>query len=70
MSARSDKSRASAARRRHAMRDTGIPPLAQPHARKGKAPQKVGLYGRTSMYYKTTVTIDSRWSHTRKDHDA
>lgn len=45
-------------------RDSSIPPLAKTIARKGRAPQKVGLYGRTSMFYKTTATIDVRWSQT------
>lgn len=58
-----------AERRRIAMRakrvsDARIPPLAGSVVRKGRAPQKVGIYGRTSMYYKTSATIDQRWDFT------
>lgn len=45
-------------------RDRTIPPLAKTVIRKGRAPQKVGIYGRTSMYYKTSATIDRRWDQT------
>lgn len=40
------------------------PDLSGTGIRKGRAPQKVGLYGRTSMFYKTSATIDSRWDQT------
>ena len=57
-------------------RDTCIPLVTEDinligHGiRKGRAKNKVGMWGTLSQNYKTTVTIDSRWSHTRKDHDA
>lgn len=68
----SAKSAASAARRRQAIsrRDSSIPPLARTVTRKGRAPQKVGIYGRTSMYYSTMATIDRRWDHTVSNQDA
>ena len=58
-------------------RDTCIPLSADPvelsgySGRKGRSNgQHVGMWGTLSQNYKTTVTIDTRWSHTRKDHDA
>lgn len=59
----------SAQRRRLAMRakavsDNQIPDLAKTVIRKGRAPQQVGIYGRTSMFYKTSATIDRRYDQT------
>lgn len=47
-------------------KDTSIPPLAGTRARKGKCPQKVGMWGTLSTDYKTPgmTTHDSRWSQT------
>ena len=47
-----------------AYRTRRIPPLAGTVTRKGRAPQQVGIYGRTSMYYKTSATIDRRYDMT------
>lgn len=46
------------------LRPTSAPNMLGQGIRKGRAPQKVGIYGLTSMFYKTSATIDSRWTQT------
>lgn len=62
------KSAASAARRKQAVsrntRDTAIPPLYSPRPRKGKCPQKIGMWGTISTDYRTESTHDARYSQT------
>lgn len=35
--------------------------------RKGRAKQKIGMWGNLSPYYGNAVTIDSRWTQTTTD---
>jgi hypothetical protein len=65
------KSQASALRRKQAIKrsrvsDSQIPDLAKTVIRKGKAPQRVGMWGTLDMHYKTPTlsTHDSRYDHT------
>lgn len=61
---RREKARAYNKARRSVSRNSEIPPLYSPRPRKGKCPQKIGMWGNISTDYRTPATHDSRYSQT------